>query len=117
MERSIGQQQNQVPIVHGMMLLGLSLLVAAASFILGMMLLSVMGGLNAAARIPGWYNVAMWIGWPLLLAATAIIPGVTLVMSGSWHWPTRLLLGLGGASAVWFLAALILMIGYGLPSS
>lgn len=106
--------QNSHQALYGIMLLIASCIAAFVAFILGMMLISVMGGVNAGPNIPGWYNLAMWIGWPTMLTATAIVPSVSLWITGNWRWPIRLLIGGGGVSFVWFAVGLVLMVSYGM---
>ncbi len=110
--RPVQPEKNKV--LSGMMLLAGSCAVAFVSFVLGMMLLSVMGGINAGPNIPDWYNLAMWLGWPAMLGATAIVPSISLFATNSWQWPIRLLIGGGLISFVWFAVGLVLMVSYGM---
>jgi len=116
-ENTFHNATENISAVAPITLLAISIAAATAAFILGMMLLSVMGGLNAGPNIPTWYNLAMWIGWPILLGLTAIVPGAALIVTRSWYWPLRLLIVLGGVSFVYFAAGLVLMIRYGLPKT
>lgn len=101
-------------LLYGFMLLIGSCVLAFAAFILGMMLISVMGGVNAGPNIPNWYNLAMWIGWPTMLAITAIAPSVCLWITKSWRLPVGVLIGGGVISFVWFVVGLVLMVSYGM---
>ena len=109
------QQSKQIA-VYGIMLLIGSCIAAFVVFVLGMMMISVMGGVNAGPNIPAWYNLAMWMGWPLLLAATAIAPSLSLWITNSWRWPVRLLVGGCGLSFLWFAVGLVLMVSYGMKN-
>ena len=114
-EAQVAPKSSNYPL-YGIMMLLASCLVAFAAFVLGMMMISVMGGVNAGPNIPAWYNLAMWIGWPMMLGATAIAPSVVLWITNSWRWPIRILVGGCGMSFVWFAVGLVLMVSYGMKS-
>lgn len=101
-------------ILYGVMLLVVSCMAAFCTFVLGMMMLSVMGGVNAGPDIPNWYNLAMWLGWPAMLGVTAITPSVALWATNSWKWPVWLLIGGCSISFAWFAVGLVLMVSYGM---
>lgn len=108
--------QSKVQPVHGILLCFSCCIIAFIVFVLGMMLLSVMGGVNAGRHIPPWYNLAMWIGWPASLVAAAISPSIALWVTNSWRWPLRLLVAGTSISFVWFAIGLALMVSYGTRS-
>ncbi|MEM7314194.1 MAG: hypothetical protein AAF497_13685 [Planctomycetota bacterium] len=116
MKQALTTSQSSNHILVGIVLLVASCIAAFVAFILGMMMLSVMGGVNAGPNIPNWYNLAMWLGWPAMLGVTAITPSVALWTTNSWKWPVWLLIGGGSISFAWFAVGLVLMVSYGMQA-